>query len=64
MATLIAIGTGIYLDERVWGEELEQFSLDQLQSAYMLVFGRVTYEGMTARHFGLPHSSLQEQWVA
>ena len=34
--------------ERVWGEELERFSLDQLQSAAMLVFGRVTYEGMAA----------------
>ena len=34
--------------ERVWGEELERFSLDQLQSADMLVFGRVTYEGMAA----------------
>ena len=33
---------------RVWGEELERFSLDQLQSADMLVFGRVTYEGMAA----------------
>ena len=34
--------------EQVWGEELEQFSLDQLQSADMLVFGRVTYEGMAS----------------
>ena len=34
--------------DRVWGEELERFSLDQLQSADMLVFGRVTYEGMAA----------------
>jgi dihydrofolate reductase len=34
--------------ERVWGEELEQFSLEQLKSADMLVFGRVTYEGMAA----------------
>jgi len=48
MATLRAISTGIYLDERMWCEELEQFSLDQLQSADMLVFGRVTYEGMAA----------------
>lgn len=32
--------------EQLWGEELERFSLDQLQSADMLVFGRVTYEGM------------------
>lgn len=34
--------------ELVWGEELEQFSLEQLKSADMLVFGRVTYEGMAA----------------
>lgn len=34
--------------ERFWGEEFERFSLDQLQSADMLVFGRVTYEGMAA----------------
>jgi dihydrofolate reductase len=34
--------------ERVWGEELERFSLEQLGSADMLVFGRVTYEGMAA----------------
>jgi dihydrofolate reductase len=32
--------------EQVWGEELERFSLEQLGSADMLVFGRVTYEGM------------------
>ena len=28
--------------EQVWGEELEQFSLEQLRSAAMLVFGRVS----------------------
>ncbi len=32
----------------VWGEELERFSLEQLRSADMLVFGRVTYAGMAA----------------
>jgi dihydrofolate reductase len=30
----------------VWGKELEQFSIEQLKSADMLVFGGVTYEGM------------------
>ena len=30
----------------VWGEELEELSLTQLRSAGMLLFGRVTYEGM------------------
>jgi dihydrofolate reductase len=34
--------------ERLWGEELERFSLDQLQSSDLLLFGRVTYEGMAA----------------
>ncbi|NUN68203.1 MAG: dihydrofolate reductase [Bacteroidetes bacterium] len=32
----------------VWGEELERFSTEQLQSCSALVFGRVTYEGMAA----------------
>jgi len=32
----------------VWGQELEQLSIEQLQSADYLVFGRVTYEGMAA----------------
>jgi dihydrofolate reductase len=32
----------------VWGQELEKLSLEQLQSADYLVFGRVTYEGMAA----------------
>ena len=34
--------------EQIWEEELERFSLDQLKSADMLLFGRVTYEGMAA----------------
>lgn len=32
----------------VWGEELEQLSIEQLNAADYLVFGRVTYEGMAA----------------
>lgn len=32
----------------VWGPELEQLSIEQLRSADMLLFGRVTYEGMAA----------------
>lgn len=32
----------------VWGEELEQFSIEQLQSCSVLLFGRVTYEGMAS----------------
>lgn len=31
-----------------WGEELERLSIEQLRSADMLLFGRVTYEGMAA----------------
>lgn len=34
--------------EKVWGEALERFSLEQLESADALLFGRVTYEGMAA----------------
>ncbi|OLD43911.1 MAG: riboflavin biosynthesis protein RibD, partial [Armatimonadetes bacterium 13_1_40CM_3_65_7] len=34
--------------ESVWGEDLEQLSLEQLRSADMLLFGRVTYEGMAS----------------
>lgn len=33
---------------QVWGEELERFSLEQLETADALLFGRVTYEGMAA----------------
>jgi dihydrofolate reductase len=34
--------------EDVWGEELERFSIEQAKSIGMLLFGRVTYEGMAA----------------
>ncbi|ESU21423.1 bifunctional deaminase-reductase domain-containing protein [Flavobacterium enshiense DK69] len=30
----------------IWGEELEKLSIEQLNAADYLVFGRVTYEGM------------------
>src|SRR5215831_13392986 len=30
----------------VWGKELEDFSMEQLTSAEMLVFGETTYKGM------------------
>lgn len=32
--------------EYVWGDELEQLSIEQSKSADMLLFGRVTYQGM------------------
>ena len=34
--------------ELVWGEELQRFSIEQMESADTLVFGRTTYEGMAA----------------
>lgn len=34
--------------QTIWGEELEQLSIEQLRSADRLLFGRVTYEGMAA----------------
>lgn len=34
--------------DRYWGDELERFSIEQLESADALLFGRVTYEGMAA----------------
>lgn len=34
--------------ELIWNKEMEQFSIEQLQSADMLVFGKLTYEGMAA----------------
>ncbi|MFC0773526.1 dihydrofolate reductase family protein [Terrimonas alba] len=34
--------------ETVWGPETERFSLEQLNAADYLVFGRTTYEGMAA----------------
>ncbi|MDD8018723.1 MAG: dihydrofolate reductase family protein [Bacteroidota bacterium] len=33
---------------KVWGDELEQLSIEQLRQCNSLVFGRVTYEGMAA----------------
>jgi len=34
--------------EDVWGEELEGLSIEQLKSADMLLFGRMTYQGMAS----------------
>ena len=34
--------------EQAWGPELERISIEQLETTDMLVFGRVTYEGMAA----------------
>ncbi|MFW9856648.1 MAG: dihydrofolate reductase family protein [Candidatus Thorarchaeota archaeon] len=32
----------------VWGKELEEFSIEQLKSADMIIFGLTTYQGMAA----------------
>ncbi len=32
----------------IWGKELQKLSIEQLNSADYLVFGRITYEGMAA----------------
>jgi dihydrofolate reductase len=34
--------------QSVWGDELERLSVEQLQTADRLLFGRITYEGMAA----------------
>ncbi|MBI4409966.1 MAG: dihydrofolate reductase [Gemmatimonadetes bacterium] len=34
--------------EYVWGDELERYAIEQVKSADLLLFGRVTYEGMAA----------------
>lgn len=47
----------------IWGQELEKLSLEQLQSADYLVFGRVTYEGM-ASYWTKPEAVTAEQEVA
>lgn len=41
-----ATGWDLSFHEVVWGTELEEFSLSQLKSADMLVFGAATYKGM------------------
>lgn len=47
----------------VWGKELEKISLEQLQSADYLVFGRKTYEGM-ASYWTNPEAATAEPEVA
>ena len=39
-------GWDLSFHDLVWNDELEDFSIEQLKSADMLVFGRVTYQGM------------------
>lgn len=46
--------------ETVWGEELEAFSLEQLNEVGTLVFGRRTYEGM-ADHWRRETGAIAER---
>ncbi len=34
--------------DSVWGDEMEQYAIEQSKSTGMLLFGRVTYEGMAS----------------
>lgn len=34
--------------EEVWGDELKRISIEQLENADLLLFGRVTYQGMAS----------------
>jgi dihydrofolate reductase len=43
----------------VWGDELEQFGLEQGKNADALLFGRVTYEGMAA-HWSTAKGAVAE----
>lgn len=45
--------------EYVWGEELEQFSIEQSRSVGMLLFGRVTYQGM-ASYWTTAHGEIAD----
>lgn len=47
----------------IWGPELEALSLEQLQAADYLVFGRMTYEGMAA-YWTSSEAQASEQGVA
>ncbi|MBF4471609.1 dihydrofolate reductase family protein [Flavobacterium sp. HJJ] len=38
----------LFFNGTVYGEELEQLSIEQLNAADCIIFGRVTYEGMAA----------------
>jgi dihydrofolate reductase len=47
----------------IWGQELQKLSIEQLNAADYLVFGRVTYEGMAA-YWTDPVLSKQEGEIA
>src|SRR5947199_7396359 len=44
--------------DSVWGDELEKYAIEQSKSTGMLLFGRVTYEGMAEQqHRSEEHTS-------
>src|SRR5437016_13933154 len=45
--------------EYVWGDELEQLSIDQSKSIGILLFGRVTYQGM-ASYWSTAHGEIAD----
>lgn len=47
----------------IWGQDLQRLSIEQLQNADYLVFGRRTYEGMAA-YWTNPEAEIAEQEVA
>ena len=49
--------------ETVWGDELEEFSISQLNAASALLFGRVTYEGM-AKHWTTAQGEIADHMNA
>jgi dihydrofolate reductase len=42
-----------------WDDELKRFSMEQLRSAGMLLFGRVTYEGIVFGSAGLSRTLIE-----
>lgn len=43
-----------------WGEELQRFAIDQMSTADLLLFGRVTYEGM-AQYWSTAEGVIADQ---
>src|SRR5438093_12384605 len=53
LVTLVGLFDGsksweIYWHDTILGDELEQYAIEQSKSTGMLLFGRVTYEGMAS----------------
>ena len=50
---------GLDWHEYVWDDELERLAIEQLRAADLLLFGRVTYEGMAA-HWPTAHGEVAD----